>query len=111
MFGLGPQELFIILIIVLLIFGSKRLPEIGKAFGKSIREFKKATRKEDELSTWIDPKKSADRVSAADREEGQEQSKDSGQPKLEDIPGVKEAREIRNTANKIKAAGKFFLKK
>lgn len=41
MFGLGPTELFIGLIIVLLLFGAKRIPEIAGSFGKSIKEFKK----------------------------------------------------------------------
>ncbi|MCP4667651.1 MAG: twin-arginine translocase TatA/TatE family subunit, partial [Deltaproteobacteria bacterium] len=40
MFGLGPTELIIIAVIVLLIFGAKRLPEIGKGIGGAIREFK-----------------------------------------------------------------------
>jgi len=39
----GPSELIIILIIVLIIFGPKKLPEMGKAIGQSIRELKKAT--------------------------------------------------------------------
>lgn len=43
MFGLGPQELIFILFIALLIFGPKKLPELGKSLGKAIREFKKAT--------------------------------------------------------------------
>ncbi len=41
MFGLGPTELFIGLIIVLLLFGAKRIPEIAGSFGKGIKEFKK----------------------------------------------------------------------
>lgn len=41
MFGIGPTELFIGLVIVLLLFGAKRIPEIAGSFGKSIREFKK----------------------------------------------------------------------
>ncbi len=40
----GPYELIIILLIALLLFGAKRLPEIGKFLGKGIREFKKATK-------------------------------------------------------------------
>jgi len=48
MFGLGMQELVVILIIALLIFGAARLPEIGKAIGKTIREFKKEMNKTDE---------------------------------------------------------------
>lgn len=42
MFNFGTQELFLILIIALVIFGPKKLPEIGKAIGKSINEFKDA---------------------------------------------------------------------
>jgi sec-independent protein translocase protein TatA len=41
MFGLGPMELFLALIVVLLLFGAKRIPEIAGSFGKGIKEFKK----------------------------------------------------------------------
>lgn len=41
MFGLGPTELIIGLIIILLLFGAKRIPEIAGSFGKGIKEFKK----------------------------------------------------------------------
>jgi len=40
----GPYELLVILLVVLLLFGASRLPEIGRSLGKGIREFKKATR-------------------------------------------------------------------
>jgi len=40
MFGLGPTELIIILVIVLVIFGAGKLPEIGGALGKGIKNFK-----------------------------------------------------------------------
>jgi sec-independent protein translocase protein TatA len=43
MFGFGMPEMVIILVIVLVVFGAGRLPEIGGAFGKSIRNFKKAS--------------------------------------------------------------------
>jgi TatA/E family protein of Tat protein translocase len=44
MFGsVGPTELILIFIIALLVFGPKKLPEIGKSVGKAIREFKKAS--------------------------------------------------------------------
>jgi len=41
MFGLGSTELIIILVLVLVIFGAGKLPEIGGALGKGIRSFKK----------------------------------------------------------------------
>ncbi len=41
--NIGAPGLILIFIVVLVIFGPNRLPEIGRAFGKSIREFKKAT--------------------------------------------------------------------
>lgn len=44
MFGLGVTELIIILVIIIMIFGAGKLPEIGSAIGKTIRGFKKATR-------------------------------------------------------------------
>ncbi|HZD59434.1 MAG TPA: twin-arginine translocase TatA/TatE family subunit [Anaerolineae bacterium] len=46
--SLGLPELAVILFIVLVIFGPKKLPEMGKAIGQSIRELKKATEAKDE---------------------------------------------------------------
>ena len=43
MFGLGMQELIIILVIALLVFGANKLPEIGRGLGRGIREFRKAS--------------------------------------------------------------------
>ena len=48
--SIGPTELIIIFVIILLIFGGKKLPELAKGLGKGIREFKKATKEvSDEL--------------------------------------------------------------
>ena len=52
---LGFQELLIIFVIALLVFGPKKLPELGKSLGKGLREFKRAT--EDLKSSWADQMK------------------------------------------------------
>lgn len=56
MFGLGTQELVIILLIALFVFGAKKLPEIGKGLGKSIREFKSSVSGEGENEDPAKPK-------------------------------------------------------
>ena len=48
--GLGTWEILLIFLVVLLVFGAKRIPEIAQGLGKGIREFKKATREvQDEI--------------------------------------------------------------
>ena len=49
MFGLGASELLIILAIVVVLFGARRLPEIGSGLGKSIKNFKAGLSGEDEI--------------------------------------------------------------
>ena len=49
MFGIGMPELLIILVIILIIFGAGKLPEIGGALGRGIKNFKKATREPNEI--------------------------------------------------------------
>jgi len=44
MFGIGIQELLVILFIVLILFGAKKVPELAKGLGNALREFKKATK-------------------------------------------------------------------
>ena len=58
MFGLGFQELIIILVIALVIFGGKKLPEVGSGLGKAIREFKRGTSEPDEID--VTPKATSD---------------------------------------------------
>ncbi len=55
MFGFGLPEMMILLAIVLVVFGAGKLPQIGSAFGKSIRNFKKASEEKDEID--ISPNK------------------------------------------------------
>lgn len=58
MLGLGPMELTIILVVVLLIFGPANLPKLADALGKSIKNFRKAADGRDEID--VTPKKTLD---------------------------------------------------
>jgi len=63
MFGLGTQEILLVLLIILLLFGAKRIPEIMRGLGKGIREFKHASQEAvDEITslTEEEPKKTED---------------------------------------------------
>ena len=71
MFGsVGAPEIIIILVVALLVFGPKKLPEIGKSLGKGMREFRKATREltstlESDFDDEPEPKKES-KTNAAD---------------------------------------------
>lgn len=64
MFGLGPMELLLVFLAILLLFGAKRLPEIARGMGKGINEFKKAIKDTtDEIKGSVDEvKKTVDDV-------------------------------------------------
>jgi sec-independent protein translocase protein TatA len=67
MFGLGGQELLLIMFIVLLFFGPSKLPELARGIGKGMREFKKAQANlEGEFNKVVDtaPSKDDDDVTA-----------------------------------------------
>ena len=49
MFSIGPNQILLILLIVLVIFGAKKLPEIGSGLGRAIKNFRKATTEPDEI--------------------------------------------------------------
>lgn len=58
MFGLGPMELILIIVVIALIFGAKKLPELGRGVGQGIREFKKEVKDDgvtDVPSRQLDP--------------------------------------------------------
>jgi sec-independent protein translocase protein TatA len=95
MFGLGFQEILLILVILFLLFGVKKLPEIGKGLGETMKEIKKIR---------------------SERKPGKEKDKEDQKGNLisdikkgvEEIPGLKEAKEIKETADKVKNITKFF---
>ena len=64
MFGIGMQELLLILVVVLLIFGANKLPEIGGGLGRAIRNFRRASSEPDEID--ITPKDKKDQSSSGD---------------------------------------------
>jgi sec-independent protein translocase protein TatA len=76
--GLGVPELAIILVLVIIIFGAGKLPEIGGAVGKTLREFRSATREIDDIKETVkdsvsiepDAKKQAARVDASGKKAG-----------------------------------------
>lgn len=49
MFGLGTQEMLIILVLVMVVFGAGKLPQVGEALGKGIRNFKKGVNEAEEM--------------------------------------------------------------
>lgn len=49
MFGLGTQEILIILVLVMIVFGAGKLPQIGSSLGQGIRNFKQGVRDADEI--------------------------------------------------------------
>ncbi len=70
MFGLGMQELLIILVVALLVLGPKRLPEVAKSLGKGFAEFKRASDDlRETLTTDIDLDEEEDRKKIPPKED------------------------------------------
>jgi sec-independent protein translocase protein TatA len=62
MFGLGYQELLIILVIVLILFGANRLPELARSLGSSVKEFKKGVNEVNKEETTTSRKEEEKKV-------------------------------------------------
>jgi len=95
MFGLGYQEILLILVILFLLFGVRKLPEIGKGLGETVNEIRKIRE---------------DRKAGKEKNEG-DQKKDlisDIKKEVEEIPGLKEAKKIKETADQIKDITKFL---
>jgi len=73
MFGIGMTELIIILVIVLVIFGANKLPEIGAGMGKAIKNFKKATTEPEEIDVTPSQEKAKEEKEKKEEEQKQDQ--------------------------------------
>ena len=99
MFGLGTTELIVIGVIIFLIFGAKRIPEIGKGLGGALKEFRNI-KKEIRL----------DEAEKHGKEEGKRPEQDSiasiegklTEKVMEQVPGVKTAMDINRKVKKVK---------
>ena len=80
MMGIGFPELMIILVIIMIIFGAGKLPEIGSAFGNSIRNFKKSMKEAEENAEEL-PETTDEASDTAEVTEG-----DSDEPKTDESP-------------------------
>lgn len=80
--GLGMWEIMLIFLVVLLLFGAKRLPEIGSSLGKGIREFKSSIREiEGELKVPAEPPRVARAPEPPPAREQQEGEGSDGEPR------------------------------
>jgi sec-independent protein translocase protein TatA len=71
MFGLGMQELLVILLVILLLFGAKRIPEVMRSFGKGVTEFKRGIK---DIETELDKSKSEENKRVEEKKEIEEKT-------------------------------------
>ncbi len=86
MMGIGFPELMIILVIIMIIFGAGKLPDIGSAFGNSIKNFKKSMKEADDIKDDMDISKTMEEADAPKAEIGEG---DNGENK-EESPSTEE---------------------
>ena len=98
MFGLGPTELIIIAIIVILIFGAKRIPDIGKGLGGAIREFRNVKK---ELRSEKAPDNGKE-IETPEAEKPPTLESKVVDKVMEQVPGVKRAMDVKKKAETVK---------
>jgi sec-independent protein translocase protein TatA len=99
MFGLGLPEIIIILVIFFVLFGAKRLPQIGEGLGKTMKELRK-----------IRGEKKTEKETEKEKEKGNQKGNVISDLKkeVEGIPGLKEAKELKEAADKVKTLTNFL---
>ena len=95
MMGIGFPELMIILVIIMIIFGAGKLPEIGSAFGNSIKNFKTSMKEADEMKDDMDISKTVEDGDAPKAEigegvRGEDEDKEASPPVEESAPSAEE---------------------
>jgi len=70
MFGLGTTELIVVLVIVVVLFGAKRLPELGRGIGEGLKNFKKSMSGKDEID--VTPKPDEEKNKNKENSEGRD---------------------------------------
>ncbi len=100
MFGLGPTELIIIAVIILLLFGAKRIPEIGKGLGGAIREFRDI--KKEVGSDKAEKGDSGSDAAVAEKQEPKSVEAQVGEKLMDQVPGVKGVMDAKKKAEKLK---------
>jgi sec-independent protein translocase protein TatA len=98
MFGLGPTELIIIAVIILFIFGAKRLPGIGKTLGETVREVKNIRK---EMGSKTADKVQDDKETTEDKDSPSSLEAKVVNGVLEQIPGVRKFRNIKKKAENL----------
>ena len=100
MFGLGPTELIIIAVILLFIFGAKRLPEIGKTLGGALGEFKN-------IKKGFNPKETNEKIPDDKKTVEDKDLQPTLEAKVADkilgqVPGVKKFIDVKKKVEKVK---------
>ncbi len=101
MFGLGPTELIIIAVIVLLIFGAKMLPEIGKGLGGAVRELRNVKKELGHEKAPPNGEKEPARGGSAESAPRSLEAQVAGKV-LEQVPGVKTVMDAKKKADAVK---------
>ena len=98
MFGLGTTELILIGVIIFILFGAKRLPDIGKGLGGALREFR-------QIKKDVSPKETKKALQEEEKHEPEDPSaleSKLAKKVVQQIPGLKQAMNVKKKVDKVK---------